>query len=321
MTETAHAILLVGAGELGSRHLQSLASLAGCQIDVIEPSAAACQTAATRLAQVTVVAEVNFFQSFDVLKSSYDVAIIATSAAVRFEVTQQLLSKTKLKYLILEKVLFQRPEYYQALQHQLAAHQVSAFVNCPRRLYPLYRQLKARLSDGPVSITVSGENWGMACNSIHFLDLLMYLTEEHLSVIDTTALQDSFASKRPGFLEVSGRLVARFQSGSTVTLQCETNDTNTARVAIELQSAAGHWRIDEAKGRLECLDSGTLLLDGLPMLFQSQLTAHVAHKLLQHGSCDLTSYSDSAVLHLPLINSLLAYFNKTQGPMDLCPIT
>ncbi|WP_031571387.1 Gfo/Idh/MocA family oxidoreductase [Rheinheimera texasensis] len=321
MTKPAFVILLVGAGELGSRHLQSLACLAGSQIDVIEPSEAACQIAKTRLAQVEVLAKVSFYSSDNTLKLNYDLAIIATSAAIRFEVTKQLLHKTKLDYLILEKVLFQRPEHYHELKHLLEEHQVSAYVNCPRRLFPLYQHLKTLARGGPVSMHVTGNNWGLACNSIHFIDLVSYLTDKKLEAVDSTQLQSCFASKRPGFLEVSGQLTAHFQSGSTLQLQCSADELNPALVTIDLVSAAGHWQIDESKGRVKCRQSGVILLDGLPTLFQSQLTASVVQTLQQQGACSLTPYNESADLHLPLIQSLLLYFNKMHGPMDLCPVT
>lgn len=322
MTLKHYSLVLIGAGELGSRHLQSMASLPGCSIDVVEPDALSVEKARQRLAQVQVnAAQIRFFQSIVQLSSQYDLALIATGSAVRFALSQELLRRAKVRYLVLEKVLFQRPEHYALMQNLLEQYQVQAYVNCPRRCYPLYQQLKAATARQSLSMQVQGNLWGMACNSIHFIDLVSFLTSESLQRVDASQLGQSLQSKRAGYLEVAGNLHCVFSQGSELMLRCTANEQAPISVDIEYSSADGCFDIDEVKGSVHKIGDPEPFISSLPMLYQSQLTAGVVSDLLGSGRCSLTPFAESSALHLPLIHSLLLYFRQESAQLEHCPIT
>jgi predicted dehydrogenase len=321
MTQPQYSLVLIGAGELGSRHLQSMASLPDCCIDVVEPDALSVEKARQRLAQVQVnAAQIRFFQSIAQLSTQYDLALIATGAAVRFELSKELLRRAKVRYLLLEKVLFQHPEHYAQMLMLLEQHHVQAYVNCPRRCYPLYQQLKAAAST-PLVMQVQGNLWGMACNSIHFIDLVSFLSSESLLSVDASQLGQSLQSKRAGYLEVTGHLYCVFSQGSELILRCTADELAPISVSIQLSCAEGRFDIDEVKGCVHKTGDAEPLLCNMPMLYQSQLTAAVVSELLSSGHCSLTPYAESSALHLPLIHSLLAYFRQESAQLQHCPIT
>ncbi|CAI3796239.1 Gfo/Idh/MocA family oxidoreductase [Rheinheimera sp. MM224] len=316
------SLVLIGAGELGSRHLQSMASLPDSCIDVVEPDALSVEKARQRLSQVQVnAAHIRFFQSIQQLSAQYDLALIATGAAVRFELSQQLLRHAKVRYLLLEKVLFQRPEHYAQMQALLEQNQVQAYVNCPRRCYPLYQQLKPLAGRKPLVMQVKGNLWGMACNSIHFIDLVSFLTSESLQSVDASQLEQRLQSKRAGYLEVTGGLRCFFSQGSELILRCTADEQAAISVSIEYSSVDGRFDIDEVKGTVHKTGDAEPLLRNMPMLYQSQLTAAVVSDLLDSGHCSLTPFVESSALHLPLIHSLLAYFRQESAELEHCPIT
>ena len=104
-------VIIIGAGNLGSRHLQALALINKLiNIDVIDPSEQALKVAKERFEQISVNKDLNnirFLSNMNNLREFIDVAIIATSSNIRKEVVEQLLKNRKIKYLILEKVVFQ----------------------------------------------------------------------------------------------------------------------------------------------------------------------------------------------------------------------
>lgn len=52
-------------------------------------------------------------------------------------------------------------------------------MNFPRRVIPFYEGLKKTIRPHEqVFYTVQGGDWGLACNAIHFIDILSFLTEE-----------------------------------------------------------------------------------------------------------------------------------------------
>lgn len=321
MTDPQWSVLLVGAGELGSRHLQSLATLSACRIDVVEPSEAAQDLARQRLLQITAHAQVHFLSSIEHIAKHYDLAIVATGSSGRFDVTSRLLKQVELKFLILEKVLFQQSDHYVQTLQFLTKSAVQVFVNCPRRLFPLYQQFREQYFGSPIKLNVSGNLWGMACNSIHFIDVVAFLTGEALLEVDGSGLNRTFSSKRPGYLEVEGQLQATFSQGSTLMLQCTADTEQPMTIQLRCQISQHDLVIDEQLGQIQNIDDGSLLLKGLPMLYQSQLTANVVNDLRKYSHCGLTPFSESVSLHQPLLAALLAFFRQEQPLLDFCPIT
>src|SRR6185295_6672376 len=99
-------IILVGAGQIGSRHLQALTLLkTNAQIDVVDPSRESLDTTRQRFeeAQKNSKARHEVRYSTEIssqLKKSYDFGIIATSSAVRRNSVDQLLKVSTVKNLI-----------------------------------------------------------------------------------------------------------------------------------------------------------------------------------------------------------------------------
>ena len=64
--------------------------------------------------------------------------------------------------------------------------------------------------------TVVGNNWGLMCNTINYLDVFSWLTDEKLVSINSDRLDKKwFVSKRDQYMEVNGVLNAFFSNGSS----------------------------------------------------------------------------------------------------------
>ena len=105
-------ILLIGAGQLGSRHLQGLMKCRlPVRIEVIEPSEKNRNTAIERAGRRKVQAikpNLIFRKSLDEVSCrEADLVIIATNSDVRAEIVTELTDRVKVRYLILEKVVYQ----------------------------------------------------------------------------------------------------------------------------------------------------------------------------------------------------------------------
>ena len=102
-------IAIIGAGQLGSRHLQALVNLKlPKKIFVVDTSGESLRTSAQRWKEVEGRQDqVDFFPSIEKLPSEIDLAIIATSSAMRRPVIEQLVDHSRITFMILEKFLFQ----------------------------------------------------------------------------------------------------------------------------------------------------------------------------------------------------------------------
>lgn len=328
MTDSINNILLIGAGQLGSRHLQGLAHInIPVEITVVDPSESSLATARNRFAEIAAnprIEKITFQTSVNGTGDFFDLAIIATGADVRADLVTSLITNKEVRNLILEKVLFQKESDYERVGSLLARRQVNTVVNCPRRLYPFYRKLRnILLTDGQVSMQVVGSNWGLGCNAIHFLDLFAFFTGNSSLEIDEVALDTAIlSSKRPGYVEFTGMLKGVNARGDRFAISsCLEPDRP---LVISIQTGTRQINIHESTGNALITDTanGSKLEEPFTVLYQSQLTGMVARDIFTTGFCGLTPYNESVQLHIPLLKSLLTHLNRVSpGSYHYCPIT
>lgn len=321
-------IAIVGAGQLGSRHLQSLKSITlGSSLFVIDPNTDSLDTAEKRYEQIEEnknIHSVLFSKDLDNLPHTIDLLIVATSSNIRAEILKLIIQKKEVKNIVLEKVLFQREKDYYEIETLFNDKSINAWVNCPRRMFPVYQKIRDLIEKNePTHILVDGANWGMACNSIHFIDLVSLLLEEVYYSIDNSLLYEGFIeSKRDGFKEVSGLLKVVFQNKSTLTLSSRKDGNDP--IYITISNSASRFIIEESKSRLKYSQKETnwdWKEETFEKPLQSQMTSVFSEAILINGNCQLTPYQESMKLHLPFINSLLEFFNSNGLKGDYCPIT
>ena len=174
--------------------------------------------------------------------------MVATDAVVRRAVVEQILAQLEVPHLILEKVLFQQLDDYHAVGELLERRGARAWVNCPRRLWPDYGELRTRTLGRPLRIGVSGGDWAMASNAVHFVDLAAYLSgqddfEPFFQQLDGGARP----SRRAGFFEISGS--ARFLAGE-VELSLTSWAAGGAPLLVTVGSDSLRWLVREGEQRV-----------------------------------------------------------------------
>ena len=314
-------ILLVGAGQLGSRYLQGLAKCrTPLKIYVHDIHAESLILAEQRLLEVLDSEsnhEVIFTLVLDSVDQAVDLAIVATTADVRPKVLAAICKYSKVRYWILEKVLAQSESALNEIQAYIGVN-CKAWVNTPRRIMPWHQQIKDQLGlSQPITLKVEGADWGLACNSVHFLDLLAWWTGETLRVIYTDNLDATwFEGKRSGNWEIGGTLIAKFSGGSSAILTVN-SDFSISSMSVSDESLS--WRIDEPKGIARRSD-GLTIAGRLP--FQSEMSAGLVDAIITTGFCELPTLNESIDLHRVFIRSMQAHWQRAGHPeATLVPIT
>ena len=172
-------ILIIGCGQLGSRHLQAcLVSQYSLNISIVEPSLSSAELARQRMREINIgnsLSEVNFFYSLLELKDlRFDITIIATNSDIRIQILNNLSTEIKTRFLILEKVVFQSNAHFKEASSYIEDLGCKTFMNCPRRIDPMFKEIKEKLGANPFQLDITGKNWDLACNAIHFIDLFFY---------------------------------------------------------------------------------------------------------------------------------------------------
>jgi predicted dehydrogenase len=319
----SNTILLIGAGNLGSRYLQGLKAVNSKIIiyvyDIFEESLIKAKNYYDIIPENIFYKEIFFINKLDKLPNSFDIIIISTTSNVRLKIIEELLIfNIKFKNLILEKVLAQNFNNIDKILFLLRNHS-NVWINTPRRMMYWYNTIKSNLkSNIPIKMSIRGGDWGLACNSIHFIDLINYFTGEYITNIITAKLNNKWEpSKRVNFFEVFGELNIYFSNGSHLIL--ESNQILINTYIIKFQQLNSEWEIDEKLGVAK--NSNGLLING-ELTLQSKLTPILVEKLINSNSCELTDLHTSAKLHTPLIESLLSHWNISMNKKDnFLPIT
>ena len=321
---------IIGAGQIGSRHLQALCHLENsARIDLVDPSNKSLKIACDRYEEAIPLGKHNIelycHHSPDDLPDSLDIVIVATNSVVREKIIRDVIQKHSVKNLILEKVLFQRKIEYIEIDTFLKESSISTWINCWMRTADLFKQIKSALNlNDPIQMKVAGPRWGMGTNSIHFIDLLSFFVDCNDFKMTNVQLKNKVLdSKRKGFKEFTGRLTGVNSRGDSLDLICK--DEEEGPVTIEIQNGPEIFTlVTNFVDHFDFKSSNELAsrLGKVSLPYQSEMTHIWINDILTKGSCDLPTYSNSMNLHLELINAFTEHLKKITGKeVDACPIT
>ena len=319
-------IAIIGAGKLGSRHLQGLASIRHLsQIHLVDPSAESLASAKARLNELAGnqnIDSVREHSEVPTIPKSLDLVVLATTSDVRLAVIRELLQHADVRFLLLEKVLFPRLAEYNKAAELFRLANVRAWVNCSRRLFDVYIDAREEfLEDKLIHMDVTGGNWGLGCNSVHFLDLMAYMTGEIPDRFNISGLMPGvFPAKRSGFVEFSGTISA---TTSAATINLTAHESSSARQLVTLRGECLSYVVDEVAGRYwKMVRGGTWIAGEFHTPLQSQMTGNVANMLFSDGDCGLPQFEESSRVHQPFLAALIRHLNSGQPHgSTTCPIT
>lgn len=313
-------IAVVGVGALGMRHLQSLLKLKEKYVLYgVEPN----DEAVVRI-EKEFGTDVKMCGNVEDLPSDLLVCIIATTASVRRNVFERLVNHSKVRYILFEKVLFQRKEDYEYVQTRLNELGITAWVNCARREWLSYIWLKNLLKDDvEFSISITGGHWGFCCNGIHFIDLVQYLSDEKSLNICHAIFEDKIeASKRDGYYELFGSIAGT--CGKCKYFQITCLDKSEAPLTITIEGSQIRIIVDESKQKVYASSKSSdwnWIEHPFNISYQSELTSVVVNKILS-GDCVLPLYEEAMSEHIKFLDSVQeAFINNGWEERDICPIT
>lgn len=319
--------LIIGAGQLGSRHLQGLVKYLGeLEIYVLDPSIDSLKIAQEREKEITHKHEIIYTQSWEMLPSFFDMVIVATNANIRESVINKLLENHKVRFLILEKVLFQELGAYQRVHDLLVKHNVITYVNHPRRMFESYGNLKANVETNSQSVySVVGGNWGLGCNALHFLDLFVYLSGKKLQDINVHSIEDELLeSSRKGFAEFAGTLTGHLSDGSFFSITSLKGESSS--ITVTIFSNEQRFIVQEG-GTPQIYELGKKNLfncknDTFKVQYQSELTTNITERLLENNFCSLPTYDEARHTHELFLRAMLEKYNKiTELQATILPVT
>ncbi|EDM23160.1 Gfo/Idh/MocA family oxidoreductase [Caminibacter mediatlanticus] len=315
-----YKIAIVGVGQLGSRYLQGLAvSDIEISLEIVEPFDRSIKLAQSRLKEIEnkAIMNIKWLKDIKDLSDKIDLVIVTTTADVRSNIVKYLLKNKIVNNLLLEKVLFQKEDDFYDIEKLLKEKNVKCWVNHPRRIYPFYQKLKEKLKNKKIFLDFKGSNWGLACNGMHFIDLLSYLTDSYELNIETKYLEKRiYNSKREKFKEINGMLIGTLDQHIFSLYSTIYNISNCLKIIADDLI----YEINESTGEYKIWDGEKWQTKNERIIFyQSEITPSLVKDIFEEN-CKLPTYTESMKLHIPFIKELTKHF-KTFGSFNYCPIT
>jgi len=319
--------LIIGAGQLGSRHLQGLLKLEQKQlIYVLDPSEESLKVAEQRAKEIPNMHDLHFITDWKDLPQVLDLVIVATGSGVRAAVATKLLESHTVHYLILEKVLFQDMDSYKEVGDLIASTKTKTWVNHPRRMFEHYHEIKSVLSEAKETVVynIVGSNWGLACNGLHYVDLFAYLSGSAVASINMDWLDKTIhESKRANYIELTGTFTGKLENNDHFVVT--SFDGSVPDFTMYISTYSHRWIIREGSGEIVYINKHNITEEKETKFspeYQSTLTTKIAQSLFDEGTCALPTYEEACASHMPFVNEALSKYIEISGQQTtFCPIT
>lgn len=305
---------------MGCRHAQSLLGhKEQYEVHIVEPSDDNIRVNSERIGAAT-----NDFTrhlSLDDISGDFDLAIVATSSGPRYNVVKQLLHKG-IKLFLLEKIVFQSAEQFTEIRQLMADQNARGYCNFVNRYFNAYNEVKEKLSGNlePCTMTVYGGEFGVGCNSIHYIDIFQYINGRNKLVMNDCNLTLSDAENRRGkeYKEFTGSINISDSRKNTLTLISDKKFQGG--VIINILAPNGQYILSEQTGQMFFLANNQTMVSDFTIVPTSKLTHTIAQEIFS-GNCRLTQVAETAEAHGLLFDCFNKIVYNTTGEKLLCPIT
>jgi hypothetical protein len=313
-----NSVAIVGAGNIGFRHFQGIIkSSSPLKIYLVDPKINYNKD--EFLNQKNMFHhEIFFYENLMDLPKSLDFLICSTTANIRKKLLLNILDNINIQYILSEKVVFQSSDDFDELILKADKNKTKIWVNCPQRTYELYRSIKENFRGKNFQMSSLGNNWNLASNSIHVLDLFCYLTDDYdIKFIEKNFLSDKIQSKREGYYELKG--YAKIANSSGVLIIEDSIKYNYMQKFF-IKTNDQQIEIDEINNNVS--SSIKELEKKYKFPFQSNLTLEYLKNLNEKNTLNLVNLKNCKKYHIPMLNVFSNKFSEIfEKKIINCPIT
>jgi|694.fasta_scaffold26812_7 hypothetical protein len=318
-------VLVVGLGNIGYRHLQSILKI-NCYlelylIDKNLNNLLLIRNKIKKLDKKKKIKILSINKEIVRIKKTIDIVIISTNSDVRYGVLRKIIKNNIIKYIILEKFLFQSVRNYFSAVNLLK--KIKTFVHCPLRNYPSFQYAKKiSLKKKLLRMSVYQNNLGICCNSIHYLDLFSYLTNSNSFTLVKNNLQKRvYSSKRRNFIEFKGQLLINDKKKSYLSINDNINYSDNIIIILEYQNLIIQFEFLYKK-KIILLKRKNKIIKKFVLPYTSESTKLYVNDILSRGKCDLPNFTSSSKQHIFLLKVFLKHYNIVKRKrINVCPIT
>ena len=321
-------ILIVGCGELGSRHLQAVSRMKEVgEVYVVDSQRVSLERAKQRLGEVSdhnPAITYHWKESLEGIPPG-DCCIVATQAAGRERLIRLIAETVGYRRYLIEKIATQSIEEYESLMEFAQQSNLQIWVNCKTRAYGIHQLIKSKLkSNESIVFTRISGNFGLASNGIHSADLFQYYTQAPAILLTAARIDPILHTTKRGQCDLSGTLLGYTSGGSELVITAAAGHEQPDLISIT--AASGRYLVDQFQQyALECSEQTQGRWS--PILFKenwmvSEMTKGFVTDILTKETCLLPTLQQCYPAHEFILNALLPHFNELQKiDSVLCPVT
>ena len=316
-------IVLVGCGNIGSRHIQALTKLPfKITLHLVEPSLESQNLTKSRLDEISLdnIDELVWHSSVEEPIPKSDLTIIATQSIGRADLIKNLLENGHSRFLI-EKIVCQSTEEYKSLNSKFQEFGAKGWINTNRRYMEPYRQLKDSIKDESFYMYILAGDVGLGSNAYHFVDLFSWFSNEENISINGDLLDKKiiFSKRGNNLLEFSGTLTCKNETSSSMISFLTSVNTP---VMLGFVTNENHIVINETEKKIISIHGNLSLSDNFEMLNVSNSTTQIVNSILIKDECDLPQLNFGLNAHKELFDIFNKHILLCNGnESKLCPIS
>ena len=307
-------VCLIGCGGVGKRHLEAMLKVKNdINIEVVEPNIE--NTPTTLVGQ-----NINYFSKIEDVSNNIDICLIATTANVRKKVILELVSKKNVKFMILEKVVFQNEKDFDEILKLFEEKNIKSWVNCHLRAQPIYKELKTQsiISYDTTMTYEYSDDFTLSSSAIHILDLFSYLCDDYdLEIQDIVTDTELKSSRHSGCVDFNGYMKVKSTNGYELVIK-----KRDAHFGEHLTIYHNDLTVRSSEGDDPNNRIGFVQDKKIPYVWQSSLTNSYIDDIIEKSDCDLSTLENSAKLHKIMLKSFRNLLKeKYNREVVDCPIT
>ena len=225
-------------------------------------------------------------------------SIISTTLPNRYYLIEKIIQKSEVKFFIIEKIPFFNLYEFKKCINILKKNNIKAWVNCPNRVFKSYKNLKKNLNGKKVNMIINGGNWGLISNAIHYIDLFNFLNDNiKLKETNITGFK-TVQSNRKYFQELKSSIIFNYDKCFLAL-----NDTLKYNIPVTLQIYNNYnkFYIYENENYLINFSENIIKNRKFKIELQSNLTEKYILDLIKKSHCDLSSLDDCYEYYFPFI--------------------
>ena len=326
-------ILVIGIGNIGGYHLQSLGGLhENAIIYIYDISIESIKQGIKKYEETYKIKNqgllnknnIIVIDNIDNLPKKIDFCIISTSSKERKNIFLKLINndKCEINYFLLEKFLFTYETDYHEIIHKIDKKGLNVYVNEWMSSSYIFRRigqiLDIKKTGFPLQMTVKGANWGLECNSVHYIEYFQYLIHNNNLKFIKSEIHSHRAAKRNGYFEFFGKINISDLDGSNLILISDKGGDESYVVltlsTVNKEINCKMWN----NGLIDISYSiqNELSFEQNKIPFQSEITKEIIHNILGYNFVTLPTLKTASVHHLLVLESLREYCLKNLDGFD-----